>query len=118
MEREKHPIKCHHCGREWMTSSLNRYTNCPKRMYKVLNPNATKAEVMMAHFNLDEKGVRILDRGLATENSPRGRIVDIYFKDKKAWCEHDDSFDCKHVEYALSLPVVQEILKKKGWKLP
>lgn len=72
---------------------------------------------MMEHFNLDENGVRILDKSLTTEHSPRGRIVDIYFKDKRAWCEHDESFDCKHVEYALSLPVVQEILKKKGWKL-
>jgi hypothetical protein len=71
----------------------------------------------MEHFNLDEKGVEILDKSLATKYSPRGGIVDIYFKDKRVWCEYDDSFKCKHVLFALSLPVVQEILKKKGWKI-
>lgn len=72
---------------------------------------------LLEHFNLDEKGVRIRDPSLATENNPHGRIIDVYFKEKKAWCEYDDSQNCKHVDYALSLPVVQEILKKKGWKI-
>jgi hypothetical protein len=71
----------------------------------------------MSHFNVDENGVKILDPSLATEHSPHGRIVDVYFKERKAWCEYDDSQNCKHVEFALSLPIVQEILKKKGWKL-
>ena len=69
----------------------------------------------LEHFNLSERGVRILDRTLASKTS-RGRIIDVYFKNEKAWCDYDNSSDCKHVEFALSLSIVQEILKKKGWK--
>jgi hypothetical protein len=85
-------------------------------MYKVRNPWFS-AENTLSHFNLDEHGVRILDRSIKASNSPNGRIIDIYFKDGKAWCEHDDSFSCRHVEYALTLSYVQKIFKKKGWKL-
>jgi hypothetical protein len=91
---------------------------CPSCYRKIdREANLVKEIDLMEHFNLDENGIRILDKSLTTEHSPRGRIVDIYFKEKKAWCEYDDSSNCKHVEYALSLPVVQEILKKKGWKV-
>jgi hypothetical protein len=87
-------------------------------MYKVKNPHfqETEKEILLEHFNLDENGVRILDRSLTNKYSPNGRIIDVYFKEEKAWCEYNDSSDCKHVEFALSLPVVQEIVKKKGWK--
>lgn len=117
-------LRCPRDGHVWPTNSTLTKVTCPSCYYKV---NATENTITdeeaknildMEHFNLDENGVRILDKSLTTEHSPRGRIVDIYFKDKRAYCEHDDSFDCKHVEYALSLPVVMEILKKKGWKLP
>lgn len=119
MSQEKRPIRCQHCGHEWNTSSLNRYTNCPKCMYKVLNPHFLNVpvEIVLSHFNLDAEGVRILDKSLRSKNSPNGRIVDIYFKDKKVWCEYHDSFDCNHIEYALSIPMVQALLKKKGWKV-
>jgi hypothetical protein len=70
----------------------------------------------MKHFNLDETGVRILDPSLATEHSPDGRIIDVSFKRGKAFCEYDDTDNCKHIEYALSLPIVREIFKQKGWK--
>lgn len=73
-------------------------------------------EELMQHFNLDENGVRILDPSLAAPNSPKGRIIDVYFKQKKIWCDYDESDDCRHIKYALSLPIVQEILKKRGWK--
>jgi hypothetical protein len=66
----------------------------------------------MEHFNLDEHGVRILDHSIGE----RGRIVDVYFKPNKVWCEHCDSEDCNHVKFALNLPDVQKIVKKKGWK--
>jgi hypothetical protein len=71
----------------------------------------------LEHFNLNEHGVRILDRSLKTENSPNGMIIDVFFKQGKVLCEYDDSSECKHVAFALDLPIVQEILKKKGWKL-
>jgi hypothetical protein len=82
-----------------------------------IEENLVDPKDLMKHFNLDENGVKVLDKALASEHSPRGRILDIFFKDKRAWCQYDDSLDCKHVEYALGLPVVQEILKKKGWKI-
>jgi hypothetical protein len=117
-------VRCPRDGHVWPTDSTLTKVTCPSCYYKlnVLENTITDEQAQnaldMEHFNLDENGVKINDKSLATEHSPRGRILDIYFKDKKAWCEYDDSFDCKHVEYALSLPVVQAILKKKGWKLP
>jgi hypothetical protein len=71
----------------------------------------------MTHFNIDEKGTKILDRSLKSENSPNGMIVDVFFKRGKAWCEYDETDKCKHIEYALSLPIVMAIFKKKGWKI-
>jgi hypothetical protein len=82
-----------------------------------IEENLVNPSELMEHFNIDEHGVKILDRSLKTERSPRGIIVDVYFKEKRAWCEYDQTEDCKHVEYALSLPIVQEIFKKKGWNM-
>jgi hypothetical protein len=71
----------------------------------------------LEHFNISEDGVRILDRTLADKNS-RGRIIDVYFKPDRVWCEYCQSPACQHVKFALDLPEVQEILRKKGWKTP
>lgn len=70
----------------------------------------------LEHFNVDEEGVRILDRTLATKTSS-GRIIDVYFKPDSAWCDYCQSDSCRHVKFALELPAVQEILDKKGWKI-
>jgi hypothetical protein len=70
---------------------------------------------MLEHFNLSENGVRILDRTLANKTS-RGRIIDVYFKPDKVSCDHCRSGNCQHVRFALNLPEVQDILRKKGWK--
>jgi hypothetical protein len=70
----------------------------------------------LEHFNVTENGVRILDRTIGTKTS-RGRIIDVYFKPDKAWCEYCESSSCQHVQFALSLPEVQETLRKKGWKI-
>jgi hypothetical protein len=70
----------------------------------------------LEHFNLDEQGVRILDRTLRN-GTVRGRIIDVYFKPDKAWCEYCESTRCQHVKFALGLPEVQKILKEKGWKI-
>lgn len=72
----------------------------------------------LEHFNLDEQGIRILDHSLATSNSPKGRIIDVYFKPDKALCAYCESTDCHHVEFALGLPEVKEMFRKKGWALP
>ncbi len=68
----------------------------------------------LEHFNVDEEGVRILDRTLATKTT-NGRIIDIYFKPDSVWCDYCQSSSCQHIKFALELPVVQEILDKKGW---
>lgn len=124
MKKEKTPITCQRCGHHWLTSSKRYYTNCPNCMVKVRNPQGILKGIMkasefamMEHFNLDENGIRIVDRALKTDRSPNGRIIDIFFKERKAWCDYDKSAKCKHIEFALSLPIVQEILRKKGWKL-
>ena len=70
----------------------------------------------LEHFNLNEDGVRILDRGLG--NGGTGRIVDVYFKQGKVLCDYCESSKCKHVNFALTLPQVQKIIRKKGWQLP
>jgi len=62
----------------------------------------------LEHYNLNEYGVAVLDRDL---NS----VVQVDFKPDKVVCEHCGS-GCKHIEFALSIPEVQEILREKGWK--
>jgi len=71
---------------------------------------------LLEHFNINEEGVRILDRSLANHTS-KGRIIDVYFKPDKVLCEYCGSDNCKHVEFALSLPEVRRILSKKGWEI-
>jgi len=70
------------------------------------------------HFNIDEKGVTLVDERIKTPNSPFGRIFQVFFDDGNAICELCHSRTCEHVKYALSLPQTIEIFKKKGWKLP
>ena len=66
----------------------------------------------LEHFNLNEEGVLVLDYTLHTD-----RIVQIFFKPEGPWCEHCESMKCRHVEFALDIPKVQDILQKKGWKM-
>ena len=111
-------LKCPRDGHIWETKSNAPRVTCTHCGYKVeVQANLIDEKIArMEHFNFGEDGVRILDPSLATPNSPKGRIIDVYFKQKKIFCEYDESSDCRHVKYALGLPVVQEILKKKGWK--
>jgi len=69
----------------------------------------TELRPKLEHWNLNENGVSITDRQL-------NRIIQVWFKPDRIWCEYDESSDCKHVDFALDLPEVQEILRKKGWK--
>lgn len=73
--------------------------------------------VPLEHYNLSEKGIRILDKSLKTATS-KGRIIDVYFKPDRVGCDYCKSDNCRHVKFALSLPEVQEIIRKKGWKIP
>ncbi len=70
----------------------------------------------MEHFNLNERGVRVLDRTVPNSSS-NGRIIEVCFNPDKVVCEFCESHNCRHVEFALALPEVQKILRKKGWKI-
>ncbi len=70
----------------------------------------------LEHFNIDEDGVRIIDRTLASKTS-NGRIIDVYFKPNVVWCDYCQSSSCRHAEFALDLPEVQAIMCKKGWNV-
>jgi predicted nucleic acid-binding Zn-ribbon protein len=115
MEKKEQLLICQHCGHRWNYKGSERYAGCPKCHYNVKNMFFEESPSMV-QFNAGEKGVKIQDPSLATKHSPHGFIVDVYFRDGKAFCDYCQSSECKHVEYALSLPLVQKIFKKKGWK--
>jgi hypothetical protein len=70
----------------------------------------------LEHFNISEHGVRVLDRTLGNGVS-KGRIIDVYFKPDKILCEYCRTDNCRHVEFALSIPKVRKILIEKGWPI-
>lgn len=79
-----------------------------------------KPQLPIEHFNISENGVRILDRTIKNGVS-NGRIIDVYFKPKGIWCEYCQTNNCRHIQFALTVPKIREIVKKKraeGWKLP
>jgi hypothetical protein len=118
MEKQEQKLTCHHCGYVWNYKSDKRYTICPRCRYNVKNIYFEEEEqkTNLTNFNCGENGVKIQDPSLATKYSPHGFIVDVYFRDGKAFCDYCESSDCKHVKYALSLPLVQRIFRKKGWR--
>jgi len=72
------------------------------------------AQPRFEHFNMGENGVRISDRKIKL-------IADIYIKPQGMFCDLDKSDNCEHIDYALTIPEIQEIIKKhlkEGWKLP
>ncbi len=62
------------------------------------------------HVNMHDDHVKILDNKLDRV----GRIVSVYFKDNKAWCEYCDENFCVHIQYAWSINTVRKILKDRG----
>ena len=68
---------------------------------------------VLEHMNLNDNGVLIKDRSL---EPPQGRLIQVFFREGKAWCEYDETDKCRHVDFALDLPEVRKILQEKGWK--
>ena len=69
---------------------------------------------IMWHMNLNDKGVLVWDPDL-------GRAVQILFSPKGITCEEDGEDDCEHIQFALSKPDIQEVIRRKikeGWRLP
>ena len=66
-------------------------------------------EPVLKHFNLNEEGVLILD---PSYNPPR--IIQVFFKpDGTVECELCESQHCRHIQFALTIPEVTEILSKR-----
>jgi Arc/MetJ-type ribon-helix-helix transcriptional regulator len=64
--------------------------------------------------NAGEHGVLLLDRLLK-------KTVDVYIKPSGISCSVHKTDDCEHVKFALGIPEVVGIIKRKrreGWKLP
>ena len=75
---------------------------------------------ILEHFNLSEGGVRVLDRALANKSSG-GKVIDIYFRPEGIWCDHCQAQNCRHIDFALTVPSIQKVIVNKrseGWKLP
>lgn len=65
-------------------------------------------------INHDNNGVKVHDRQLR-------KVADIYFRPEGPWCDLDQKSTCVHIDYALSLPEIRDIVRKHnkaGWKLP
>jgi len=73
--------------------------------------NRDKFQPKLRHFNLNEDGVLVLDPSV-------DNLIQVYFKPPDVVkCGYCNVNGCRHVEFALSMPEVQELLKRKGWKL-
>lgn len=71
--------------------------------------HSEKFQPRLEHFNLNQDGVVILDRQL-------DKLIQVYFRPNGIFCEWCQTSMCEHIEFALSLPRVQKILREKGWK--
>ncbi|MDE0265566.1 MAG: hypothetical protein OXK17_00850 [Thaumarchaeota archaeon] len=58
------------------------------------------------HINMYEDHVKILDNKLGRA----GRILSVYFRDTRAWCEYCDEHMCVHIQYAWEIPDVRKVL--------
>ena len=84
------------------------------RLAQILELNTQPKLPRFEHFNKDPNGVKITDRKLH-------KIADIYFKPEGIFCELDQSNDCEHIDFALTIPEIQAIIRKRrkeSWKLP
>lgn len=69
---------------------------------------------ILEHFNLDERGVKILDREV-------NQVIDVFFSPKGIRCDYCEAWDCRHIQFALKVPAIKDIVRKKrrqGWDLP
>lgn len=112
---KNHPERGYKSLADFVTEAIRK--RCEE--LKILIPLPSDQPVL-EHFNLNEEGVRILDRSLAN-GVCEGRIIDVYFKPDGVWCDYCQSRKCRHIKFALTVPAIQKIIVKKeqeGWKLP
>jgi hypothetical protein len=66
-------------------------------------------------INGDSTGVSVYDREMKDD-----KVIHISVKPNGIQCDFHQRNDCEHVKYALSLPDVQEMIRKRrkeGWKI-
>ena len=74
----------------------------------------------MYHVNVYEDHITVTERNM--DGLEKDRIINIYLKVNgkgvlRLWCEYDEDFVCPHVDYAWTLPEIQEMVqgqKEKG----
>ena len=64
----------------------------------------------LEHFNVYEDHVTVIDHRRRT-------LADIYFRDGNVYCELCEEKECEHVQYALSIPKIEQALREKGWAI-
>lgn len=82
--------------------------------YRAYEKDLSGPPKSMWHLNLDPNGVMIWDPDIH-------RAIHINFSREGIDCEKDRGDDCRHVQFALSQPAIQEVIRqrrKEGWKLP
>lgn len=75
--------------------------------YDRLKPELEKNR--FEHINVRDQGALIIDH-------MRDDYALILFKDGSAYCDKDKTDTCVHIDYALTVSKIKEILKEKGWK--
>ena len=66
------------------------------------------------HVNMYEDHVKILDNNL----EKHGRIVSVYFRGTRAWCDYCEEHICVHIQYAWEIPEVRRVLEKRKMTPP
>jgi len=69
------------------------------------NPNYMER---MEHYNVYGDHVTIYDRVLKN-------LADIYFQNERPYCDLCEASNCEHIEFALTLPKVINLLTDRGW---
>jgi len=77
--------------------------------YWMKNQDNFQAKPKLKHFHMNPDGLLVLDPEI-------DRLVQVYLKPDSIKCGYCNLSNCKHTEFALSLPEVKKLLEKKGWK--
>lgn len=97
-----HPERGYKSLADFVTEAVRK--RCEELKILVPKPEPPPLE----HFNINEDHVTVIDH--------RARMLaDVYFKGNRVFCELCKAENCEHVKYALDIPKVQQLLRKKGW---
>jgi len=97
-----HPERGYKSLADFVTEAVRK--RCEELKILVPKPEPPPLE----HFNINEDHVTVIDH--------RARMLaDVYFKGNRVFCELCKAENCEHVKYALNIPKVQQLLRKKGW---